>query len=209
MPHLSGTAIQQLMNQRGLDVKRFADVTNLSERTVRNAISGDNVRPQTHSAIAVGLNVSPASLLINTVQERPQAGHYRDVSGRWSGHGQDLTVPGHIEYKIDPVRYRFELDLNQSESTFSGTGWLIGQEEIRQPFEVRGVLKEEGNFVQMEWLNADPTIHDYGIGLLEHTADGKHLRGYFVGRERIHGESVIFGQIDASRVHSRRNGSSV
>lgn len=203
MPTLNGDTIRQLLHQRGLDTRVFAERAGLSERTIRNALGGVRIRTGTLAAIADALRVSPASLLITASQSESSmepATFFRDISGTWKGTGEDLIVPGHIEYKIAPVTYQFEMDLSQTDRDVDGSGWLIGQENMKQPFEIRGVLKEEGNFLQFEWCNADPRINDFGTGVLEHTADGKQLIGYFVGRERVHSDTVIFGRFRARRV---------
>ena len=203
MPELNSATIRDLMNQLGLTQTKLVQITGLSDGTVRSALRGKNVSPDTQVAIANALRISPGAILLHPPRN-DSSGHYRNISGRWVGTAEDIIVPGHIEYDISPVTYQFNMTIRQIDHDFEAEGGLFGQEGTEQPFEAKGHLKEDGNYVVLEWWNADPKVHDYGIGILEHTADAKWLKGYFVGRERIHNLTVIFGKISARRSNTSK-----
>ena len=54
----------------------------------------------------------------------------------------------------------------------------------------------------MNWRNANPELNDYGIALLEYEANSRKLKGYFLGRERMHTKGMIFGEFTAKRAPS-------
>jgi hypothetical protein len=195
MPKLNAELIIKRMCIRGFNRGGLAKEAGIALRTVVNVLKGKNVSPATQTAIAEALDVDPGSLVLWTDSDH----HPRRISGRWEGEAKDLVVPGRIEYDIEPVTYQINMTVKQNGWQFTAEGHLIGQEKTPQPFEAHGSLKEDGNYVVFEWSNTDPTIGDYGIALLEHTADGKRLEGYYVGRERIHSLKVIFGWICVSR----------
>jgi hypothetical protein len=126
-------------------------------------------------------------------------GVVRDISGRWEGTARDLEIPGLLHYAIPLVPYTFEMTVRQTGVRFEVTGSVLGQAGVPQPFRGHGSLKEDGNYVVMEWVNTDPQMRDYGIALLEYTADAKRLEGFFLGRERLHGSNFFFGEIRARR----------
>jgi hypothetical protein len=191
------------MDRKGWSLTKFAAEADLAEGTVRSALQGKNVSADTLNALARELRVQQSALLIHTSDHQVGA-RYRDISGNWSGYGKDIALPPDITYNIKPVNYKFQVSISQTELDFEAEGQIVGQEGIEQPFTAQGHLREDGNYVIMQWVNADPTINDYGIALLEYTADGKRLEGYFLGRERIHNSNFIFGNVCATRVKPER-----
>lgn len=209
--------LERLCDERVWSAADLAENADLGRRTVQKMFSGEPVYKETVQLVAAALKVDPKVLLAPPEvpwEDPPAPEHLRRIDGVWKGEGEDIELPGRLEYAIPVVRYKFEMTVTQAGRTFTATGWLEGRESEckepedrekgRQPFAARGSLREGGNYVLFEWKNARLDIHDYGTALFELTDDAENqtiaIRGFFVGRERNHGTPWFLGELRGRRV---------
>lgn len=196
MPRTNGKVIKELQRQRGWTNEELAKKAKICPRLVSTARSGKKVSQETIDNLALAFKCEPKEITHpDDIPPKPFE-HDRCVTGTWSGSGEDIFVRTHFEYKIEPLTYPLEVNLQQ---TPSGKVTGTAKSRDRELLSIQGEIKETGNFVFAEYHSLNRAVHDYGYVVLAFDSSGDKMTGFFLGRERGHGTTFMLARIELKR----------
>ena len=185
---VNGQRLRELRNNQGLTQKQIADACNVSEQTVRRWERGEAAYLSYLASVASFLGVGVAELSISQANLELLA--TRDISGTWQIDGNDISVPGHLEYQ-DAKSFRATIEIQQAVGIVQGNG----KTEDEVPITISGNLVEGGNHFFGQYVIHDPRSNIYGSLVAQFLPDGSSMDGFYLGREVGQGTTYVFGKL--------------